>query len=371
MRKISLFVLAIAVLIQGASACSDVFINFEATHIEARSMDFGLNMAMNDFFGFIGQKNTTDVVIDSEKIPPDSLTSWTNKYGYWGRDAFNTGKLTEGMNTEGLSLSGLYLSEVTKYPAFDSSDKRPVLAFFDIGNFLLSQAKNVDEALALVKSRQIVQSAMQVKPGVFLKGVPIHIAMRDPSGRSAVIESIEGKIVIYAEAGDVLTNGPQYPEQLELVKAYNPIVIENSPSLTGMPGGYSSLDRFARGTILLRNLPKPNSLQEALYQADFVISSLASPFLAVPGAGNNSNTIWKVLKDLDRRVVYTNNVVYFQGGGKIAPTDIANNGYTIIDLNSIDFSLIPVEFEGSTIQPTPASEVKMIISANDIAEFGE
>ncbi len=275
------------------------------------------------------------------------------------------------MNTEGLSISGLYLSGATKYPAFNISDKRPVLAFFDIGNFLLSQAKNVGEALALVKSLQIVQSALQVKPGVFLKAVPIHIVIRDASGRSAVIESIEGRIIVYAEAGNILTNGPQYPEQLDLVKAYDSVTIKNSSSLTGMPGGYASVDRFARGTILLRNLPRPSSLQEALYQADFVISSLSSPFLAVPGAGNNSNTIWKVLKDLDRKVVYINNIVYYQGGGKIAPTNIANNGYTIIDLNSIDFNLIPVEFAGSTIQPTPASDVKMIISANDIAEFGE
>lgn len=371
MRKMVIFVLAIAVLIQGASACSDVFINFANFHIEARSMDFGLNMAISDTFGFIGQKNTTDVVIDAEKVPADSLTSWTNKYGYWGRDAFHTGKLADGMNTEGLSISGLYLSGATKYPAFDPSDKRPVLAFFDIGNFLLGQAKNVDEALTLVKSLQIVQSAMQVKPGVFLKAVPIHIVMRDASGKSAVIESIDGKINIYNDAGNVLTNGPQYPEQLDLVKKYDSLTIKNSSNLTGMPGGYASVDRFARGTVLLRNLPKPNSLQEALYQADFVVTSLSSPYLAVPGAGNNSNTIWKVLKDLDRKIVYTNNIVYYQGGGKIAPTNIANNGYTIIDLNSIDFSLIPSEFAGSTIQPTPASNVKMIISANDIAEFGE
>ena len=69
-------------------------------------------------------------------------------------------------------------------------------------------------------------------------------------------------------------------------------------------------------------------------------------------------------------MVYTNNVVYFQGGNKIVPTDITS-GYTKIDLNNIDFSAVPQEFENSTIQVTPADQVKKIIRASDLPEFGE
>ncbi len=104
---------------QTANACSDIFINHPNAHIEARSMDFGMNIAMNDTFGFIGQKNTTDIVIDAEKIPVKSLTSWTNKYGYWGRYAFHTPKVDDAMNTEGLSISGLYLDTYTQYPVYN------------------------------------------------------------------------------------------------------------------------------------------------------------------------------------------------------------------------------------------------------------
>lgn len=351
-------------------ACSDIFINQVNAHIEARSMDFGVNIADNDIFGFIGQKNITDVIIDADKVPANQLTSWTNKYGYWARPAFNTSKADDGMNTQGLSLSGLYLEDVTKYPIYDPQDKRPVLGVFDMGSYLLSQAKNVDEAIKLIKSHQIVQSAIQVKPGVFLRNVPIHFDLRDSTGNSAVIEFIAGQVKVYEHAGNVMTNGPTYPEQLALAKKYVAINKAQAHSLDGLPGDFTSEARFARGQVLLRNLPQPYSHGEALYQADFVISSLSVPFLATANHGNTSNTIWRILKDLDNKVVYTNNVVYFQGGNKIVPTDITG-GYTKIDLNNIDFSAVPQEFENSTIQVTPADQVKKIIRASDLPEFGE
>ena len=370
-NKLQMFSVLLASTFTPASfACSDIFINQPNAHIEARSMDFAINIANEDIFGFIGQKNTTDVVIDADKVPTSQLTSWTNKYGYWARTAFNTPKVDDGMNTQGLSLSGLYLEDVTKYPVYNAADKRPVLGVFDMGSYLLSQAKNVDEALKLIKSHQIVQSAIQIKPGIFLKNVPIHFDLRDSSGNSAVVEFIDGQVKVYEHAGNVMTNGPTYPEQLTLAKKYDGINTSKVNRLDGLPGDFTSEARFARGQVLLRNLPQPYSHGEALYQANFVISSLSVPFLGAPSHGSTSNTIWRVLKDLDNKVVYTDNMVYFQGDKKIMPTDVSN-GYIKIDLNSIDFSAVPMEFENFTIQPTPQEQVKKIIRASDIPAFGE
>ena len=204
-----------------------------------------------------------------------------------------------------------------------------------------------------------------------MKNTPLHFVLRDKTGKSAVVEFVEGKTLVYTNAGNVMTNSPTYPEHLEMVKKYGGLNVEKDNSLTGMPGGFDSPERFARGHLLTRYLPVPSSAQEALYQADFVISSCSVPYFGKPGSGYRSNTIWKVLKDLDRGVVYTKNLVYFQGGGKIVPTHVANDGYTIIDLKTIDFTRVPVEFAGAIIQPTPKSRVVKIIRANEIPEFGE
>jgi len=375
MKKLSVFLLFAYILFAGFNqttiACSDIFINHPNAHIEARSMDFGMNIAMNDTFGFIGQKNTTDIVIDAEKIPAKDLTSWTNKYGYWGRYAFHTPKVDDAMNTEGLSLSGLYLDTYTQYPVYNPADKRPVLGVFDLPNFLISQAKNVDEAIALINSHQIVQSACEIKSGIFLKNTPLHIVLRDKSGKSAVVEFVGGKTLIYTDAGNVLTNSPTYPQQLSMIKKYETLSVDKDNSLTGLPGGFDSPERFARGYVLTKSLPAPNSTQEALYQADFTLSSCSVPYFGKPGSGYRSNTIWKVLKDLDHGIVYIKNIVYFQGGSKIVPLHVANDGYSVIDLNTIDFTKVPMDFVGETIQPTPKDKIIKIIRANEIPEFGE
>jgi len=108
-----------------------------------------------------------------------------------------------------------------------------------------------------------------------------------------------------------------------------------------------------------------------MYQADFTIASCSVPYFGKPGSGYRSNTTWRVLKDLDHGSVYTKNIVYFQGGSKIVPIHVANDGYTVIDLKTIDFTKVPMEFAGDTIQPTPKAGVIKIIRANEIPEFGE
>lgn len=52
------------------------------------------------------------------------------------------------------------------------------------------------------------------------------------------------------------------------------------------------------------------------------------------------------------------------------PADITS-GYTKIDLASVDFNAVPIEFESFTTQPTPVDKVKKIIRANELAAFGE
>ena len=366
-----LLTLLMIMVSSAALACSDAFINHPGMHIDARTMDFGMNVAMDDCFAFVGQKNTTDVIIDAARIPTASLASWTNRYGYWSRQGFRSGKAVDGLNTAGLAFSALYLDTVTKYPAYDANDKHPALGVFDLGNFLLGTAANVVEAVDLLASNQVVQSAVEIKPGVFLRNVPLHFALRDASGDSAVVEFVGGKMQVYHPAGNVLTNGPAYPEQLALAKKFDAMdARKDNGNLNGLPGGQSSIERFARASVLLRNLPVPASRAEALYQADYVLNSLVAPFFALPGVGSESNTLWKTLKNLDAKVVYTYNILYFQGGGKIAPTSIAN-GYTVIDLSTIDFTHTPIEYAEATIQPTPPERVKKIVLAKDIPEFGE
>lgn len=369
-------------------ACSDIFINKGGYHIEARSMDFPYNMGNQYMIGYVGQKNETDVVIDATKIPASQLTSWTNKYGFFGRTAFKGGKVVDGMNTAGLSISNLYLPG-TEYPTYNSDDHRPVLGIYDITNYLLGIASTVPEAVELLKSHQLVNSAFEVREGYYVKNVPVHISIRDKEGNSAVVEFLKGQVKIYEHAGDVLTNAPSYDWQLKNAAFYDSLKDSNkapnpefekrvyqydtiykadfrrsTANLLGMPGDFSPASRFVRATVLLNNLPTPTSHNVALYDADRIIESMNTPF------GAATSTAWVVIKDLDRDVMYFKDYGFYQGkNAKEFYAMPITNGYTEVDLHSINFNDIPPDYLYTGIHPVDPSRVKKIMDSSELAVF--
>ncbi len=382
--KIFMTALAItATLSSQLLACSDVFINQGKYHIEARTLDFLVNLAFQDRVGFIGEENTTDVVLDAERIPSTQLTSWKNKYGFFGRAAFGE-KIIDGMNTEGLSVAVLYLPG-SQFPVYDEKNKNPVLSIYDIASYLLSQASTVSEGLELIRSQQLVQSAVKEKEGYFIKDIPVHYVMRDKKGNSAVIEFIDGQVKIYENAEDILTNSPPFDWQLKHASYYDTLLGGNKTpnekfsktfyeydeiyktiahvgeaNLMGLPGDYTPPSRFARARVLLNNFPIPTSKQVALYQASSLNDSLSVP--ALKGA---APTLWASIKDLDDGVYYVKNIVLLQENGTLFPMSITN-GYTTIDLKSIDFNVLGSSYARIKTEPTNLKDVKEIVSADSI-----
>ena len=369
-------------------ACSDVFINKGGYHIEARTLDFLVNIAFQDKIGFVGADNITDVVLDADQIPNTQLTTWKNKYGYFGRAAFNGEKIIDGMNTQGLSVSILYLPG-TKFPAYDPKDQKPVLGIYDIASYLLSQASTVPEGLELLNSLQLVQSAVKEKEGTFIKDIPIHYVMRDKKGGSAVIEFIDGKTKIHETAGNILTNAPSLDWQLQNASYYDSLLADNKnpnekfsnsfhdyediyktsahkgeANLMGLPGDYIPPSRFVRARVLLNNFPDPTSKQVALYQASSLNDSLSVP--AVKGA---APTLWSSIKDLDDGVYYVKNIALFQGDKTLYSMPITS-GYTATDLKSINFNAPDPTSLKTKAEATNPKDVKKIISADSIQLTG-
>lgn len=367
-----------------AMACSDVFLNKGGYHIEARTLDFLVNIAFQEKMGFVGDENATDVVIDADKIPSTQLATWKNKYGYLGRAAFDGEKMIDGMNTEGLSVAILYLPG-TKFPEFDAKNQKSVLAIYDIAPFLLSQAKTVLEAIQLVRSHQLVQSAVKEKEGIFVKDLPIHFAIRDKNGDSAVIEFIDGQTKIHENAGDILTNAPFFEWQLKNASFYDSLLAENKTpnetfaktfhnydeiyksssykgeaNLMGMPADFTPPSRFARARVLLNNFPTPDSRHVALYQASALNDSLGVPVLK--GA---APTLWSSIKDLDDQVYYLKNIVLFQGNRSLYTLPITS-GYTSIDLKAINFKVPGATYLQMNLQVTNPKDVQKIISAEHL-----
>jgi choloylglycine hydrolase len=377
MKKI---VIAMALMAANMLACTSVFINKGDYSVVGRSMDFGMNMGFNVYMGYIGQENTTDIVVDAGKIPDDARLSWKNQYGFAGRSAFNTPIIVDGLNTEGLSVAILYLPGAT-YPDYNPSDSRQALSIYDLSNYVLGNAKNVDEARRLIEDAQVVNAAIEAGNGVYATNLPIHHILRDKDGNTLVVEFHDKKINLYeGEEYRVVTNAPQLYWQIDNAKQYASLKITNThanaefenrminykeiynfpgmraeqTALMGLPADYTPPSRFVRAQVLVDNMPAPQNRAMAYNQAQSIINTVI-----VPPLSEGDVTLWTSIQDLKELKYIVKDLIYHNPDGSLYAFD-PTEGYRVFDLNNIDFKTVPMTGAAS-IQVTPPAAVKKIV----------
>ena len=363
MKTVTKIALGLALSASLVNACGELFINKGGYHVSSRSMEFGRNMAFDTFIRYIGQKQTSNIIINLDKIPSKQIASWSYDYGFVGRgDAFRAGVLVDGLNTQGVTISALYLPGVTRYPSYKKSDKRDVISIYDVGTYILSKAKSTNDAVKKLKNLQIVGGAIAVSPDVYVKNLPLHFSIRDKNGKSAIVEWIDGKTIIYENAGNVMTNAFQYNQQLKYVSQYSSLKTTNTkqnpkfkdkvidyekiytmpdarPSQTallGVPGDFTPPSRFAKATVLLDNMLTPKSSTQARLQATEALGSIATI-----GISYDDVNLWYVVKDLDNLVFYSRNLYYYQTSTSLYAFDPAA-GYEKIELKNVNFKTLPI-----------------------------
>lgn len=371
-----------------ANACGEVFVNKGGYHVTSRSMEFGRNMAFDTLVRYVGQKQTSNIIINLDKIPSSEIASWKYEYGFVGRgDRFRGGVLVDGLNEKGVSIAALYLAGVTQYPTYDKNNKRDVISIYDVGTYILSKAKSTDDAVKKLKNLQVVGGAIEASPGLFVKNLPLHFSIRDKSGKSVIVEWIDGKTIINENAGNVMTNAFKYDEQLKYAKKYSSLKMTNTKqnpefknrvieyekiytmqgarptqtALLGIPGDFTPPSRFVKATVLLDNMVVPKSSTQARLLATEILGSIATI-----GVSYDDLNLWYVVKDLDNLVFYSKDLYYYQTDNSVYAFDPAA-GYDKIELKNIDFKTLPLGNEKmfQALSPSEAKKLKVY----DISEL--
>jgi penicillin V acylase-like amidase (Ntn superfamily) len=271
-------------------SCSMVFWNNnKIAKVVARSMDLYISDAPQLVVNPRGIARDGDAGENSLK--------WTSKYGSVVVTAFNSDAASDGMNEEGLSVHLLYLDN-TQYGKRDPK----IAAVTNVlwSQYFLDNFKSVNEAVAASKNFQIVSKSVNGREW------PIHLAMQDASGDSAIIEFIDGKMDIYhGSQYTVMTNEPAYHIQLENLKNY-----QTFGGKLSLPGGADPLSRFVRASYFLKTLPNPMMRVEAIADVLSVLRTVAVPFGAVDISGSGTvdgwPTRWMTVADLTNKVYYFN-----------------------------------------------------------------
>lgn len=314
----SLAIVLLTSLATQAIACSLVFLNTNPkTMVFARSMDLFTPDEPHLVIYPQGEKHKGQT--------PQNPLEWTSKYGSIVVTEFNTDAASDGINEKGLAAHLLYLDS-SKYEKRDVS--KPGLSNLLWAQYMLDNFATVKEALASLNQYQI--------EATMLKGQtwPVHLALEDATGDSAIIEFINGKAVIHhGKQYTVMTNEPAYSEQLANLKNYKLF-----GGKLAMPGDVNPLARFVRASSFLKTLPVPKDEIHALAGALSVLRTTMVPFGAENTATNpvtkdNWATRWITLGDLNKKVYYFNstsapNIVWvdlskinFSKGSKVLKLD--------------------------------------------------
>jgi penicillin V acylase-like amidase (Ntn superfamily) len=223
---------------QAVDACTRaLYVGADGTVITGRSMDWKEDMH-------------TDLWVFPRGIQRDGAAGtntpkWTAKYGSVIAAGYNIGS-ADGMNEQGLVANILYLDE-SDYGALDPARAHMSISLW--GQYVLDNFATVAEAVTALRLEPFQIIAPRLPNGV---GAQLHLSLSDPTGDSAVLEYVGGKLVVHhGKQYVVMTNSPTYDQQLALNRYWQGI-----GGLVFLPGTNRAADRYARASFLIDAIPK-------------------------------------------------------------------------------------------------------------------
>jgi penicillin V acylase-like amidase (Ntn superfamily) len=276
----------IAALHNGTDACSRVL--WKTMHhgvFSARTMDWNVLFDPEMMIYPRGMKVTGALDQNAAK--------WTSRFGSLvvnGTNYDNAG--VDGMNEKGLTAHLLYLN-ATKY---EQRDARPGVSYFNWLRYVLDNNATVADALVCLQKVQVVPVPIHT----IILGA--HTAMEDASGDSAILEFVNGKMLVHhGPQYVVMTNDPTYDVAIRDLKNY-----QSFGGTKPLPGNIASFERFVRAEYFLKYLPQPKDREQGVAFVFQVIRNVAVPFGApyAGGPGDIYPTWWLSAADLTDRIYY-------------------------------------------------------------------
>jgi len=312
---------AVAVLCAGlmastpALACTDVrLIAGDGSPMTVRTMEFAIDLGSDVQIIPRGAKVTSPG-------PKGDGLAWTSKYGFVAMNALGQPAATDGLNEKGLGFGALYLPGETKYQDVKPGEEQHALSNARFGNWVLGNFASVDEVRDGLKD-VVVWAESIPQLGSF---APLHYVIHDATGKSIVIEFVDGKAHVYDNTVGVLTNSPTYDWHMQNLRNYvnltpvnaAPVKIGNTTyagtgqgsGLHGLPGDPTPPSRFVMAAATAFLADKPRDASEALIVAEHIINRVDIPKGLVRNYADNGKpmgdyTQWTTFRDHANKVYY-------------------------------------------------------------------
>jgi len=333
-------VLVLASSFTPASACTGIRLTAEdGTTVYGRSMEWG-TFDLNSRVAIIPRGYSFT------GLTPDGYNGkqWKAKYGVVGLDMLEKDVLSDGMNERGLTAGLFYHPGFADYMEYDKGEANNTITAVDVISYIITQFSTIDEVrhgMQDVRLVAVVEEAL---------GIPVlaHWMVTEPSGKTIVIEYLDGELHIFDNPLGVITNAPAFDWHVTNLRNYLNLsavalptksieLMDFSPigagsGMIGLPGDFTPPSRFVRAVAWTQTArPVPNS-GEAVYELFRILDNFNLPLGAAEGsdsehtdlAGMRSSTIWTTAWDLSAKTLY----FHTQHNRRVRMVDVARLDFT-------------------------------------------
>jgi choloylglycine hydrolase len=296
--------------------------SFACTGISLKAADGAAIRGRTLEFGFPMQSKV--IVIPSGKELTGTLPDgskglvYKSKYAFVGANALGLPIILDGINDQGLSVGLFYFPGYAKYTDVTPENASHALAGYEFGVWVLANFATVDEVREAVKSIVLVPTPA---PGLGSPqgAVPgAHFFLQDKTGKSLVVEPIDGTLKVYDAPLGVMTNAPTYDWHMTNLANYINLSVKDVAStklgsvtlnsfgagagLLGLPGDFTPPSRFVRAAIYSQAAAPNATAEDAVLAAFHILNQFDIPKGSVVnsagGTAMDETTEWTSVADL-------------------------------------------------------------------------
>jgi len=285
-KYLSSLLLGVLMLTSSVDACTGLQVKTEdGVYISGRTLEFGVFLPTSVItvprgYTFRGQTPMGDGKV------------WKTKYASAGIIIADNEVILDGINEKGLSVGMFYLPGYATYSDTTAKNKNISMSASDFNQWMLSQFATVEEVRKAVENNEVALTKV-LTPGFPPQVQPFHFLISDKSGKSLVVEPINGKLVVYDNPVGVLTNAPTFDWHMTNLKNYVNLRAENpkdvkingevvnslgqGTGMLGLPGDYTPPSRFVRAVAFSSTAIPEKNAQRGVYQVFHLLNNFDIP----------------------------------------------------------------------------------------------
>lgn len=356
-KKIAVFLSVCISLISGSvMACTGIGLEAkDGSIIYGRTLEFGQDFQSDLIvvpreYQFIGQT-------------PDNTPglSWKTKYAFTGTNASKTLATVDGVNEKGLAVGLFYFPGYAQYQTVSPDQYKKSIAAWQLGTWILSNCADTTDVKTMLNKIKVTDAIIPA----WGFAPPVHFFIRDAKGKTIVVEYFKGKLHIYDDPINVLTNSPTFKWHMTNLQNYLHLSPTNVSSinmgsiqlaplgqgsgLVGLPGDFTPPSRFIRAAMLVYSSREKDTAEQAINQAFHILNQFDIPDGAVRDEVNGKivyeYTLWTSVADLTHKRY----CIHTEADRQIRCLDLMNQ-----DLEAKNVIVFPLSQKQSILEFQPA-----------------